>query len=85
MSMNSNDWAKLWVPVATELVKELMKLIFSGKEKKGVLVKQYLSPEENTNGIAKLFNGEHRSNGSRRGPDLDGYGHYSKTYPDTER
>lgn len=43
MAMHSSDWAKLWAPLATELLKEIFRLIFGGKQKREHIVEQYLS------------------------------------------
>jgi len=40
--MNSNDWAKIWVPLAAELVRAAIGLIFKSEKKKREIARKYL-------------------------------------------
>ena len=42
MTMKTEDWAKLWGPLAKELVVALFGVIFGDKAKKSQLYKQYM-------------------------------------------
>jgi len=41
MTMHSEDWARLWAPLATELLKAAVKLIFGNKATKSEVYRQY--------------------------------------------
>ena len=44
MSMNSKDWSALWLPLAVELGKAIIGLIFGKTETKTNIVNRYRDP-----------------------------------------
>ena len=62
MTMHKEDWAKLWMPLAVELVKSLFGLIFGTEKQKRRVVEKYSGKgKEYEDAIDSSDTGDHYS------------------------